>query len=206
MDHKKRPEDKKRQEDRVGEQPVTYDIYAAMPDDGLRYEVLDGSLELMSPGPNTSHQILSNDLQFTLASGCRAEYLILSAPLDVILSPTNVVQPDLIFIRPDRADIVTERGIEGPPDLVVEILSPGSRHRDRVRKLRIYEKHGVPEYWILDPGAQTFEQHLLQGDRFDLNRVYEGEDAVTSDRLPCVSFTVAGLFDDPTLRRLLSSN
>ncbi|WP_217597764.1 Uma2 family endonuclease [Cohnella sp. GbtcB17] len=206
MEDKKRPDDKKRLEERVGEQQVTYDIYAAMPDDGLRYEVLDGSLELMSPGPNTSHQILSYNLQAKLSGSRKSEYLILYAPLDVILSPTNVVQPDLIFIRPERADIVTKRGIEGPPDLVVEILSPGSRHRDRVRKLRIYEKHGVPEYWIVDPGARTLEQHLLQGDRLELSRVYEGEDAVTSDRLPCVSFTVAGLFDDPTLQRLLSSN
>lgn len=206
MENKKRPDDKKRLEERVGEQQVTYDIYAALPDDGLRYEVLDGSLELMSPGPNTSHQILSYNLQAKLSGSCKSEYLILYAPLDVILSPTNVVQPDLIFIRPERADIVTKRGIEGPPDLVVEILSPGSRHRDRVRKLRIYEKHGVPEYWILDPGAQTLEQHLLQGDRLELSRVYEGEEAVTSERLPCVSFTVAGLFDDPTLQRLLSSN
>lgn len=200
MDKKKRPED------RVGEQQVTYDIYAALPDDGLRYEVLDGSLELMSPGPNTPHQILSFNLQSTLAGSCKPEYLILYAPLDVILSPTNVVQPDLIFIHPERANIVTKRGIEGPPDLVVEILSPGSRHRDRVRKLRIYERHGVPEYWILDPVAQTLEQHLLSGERYELNCVYEGEDTVTSDRLPCVSFTVAGLFDDPTLQRLLSSN
>ncbi|MFC3803809.1 Uma2 family endonuclease [Cohnella sp. GCM10012308] len=200
MDKKKRPED------RVGEQQVTYDIYAAMPDDGLRYEVLDGSLELMLPGPNTPHQILSFNLQSTLASSCKAEYLILSAPLDVILSPTNVVQPDLIFIGLQRVEIVTKRGIEGPPDLVVEILSPGSRHRDRVRKQRIYERHGVPEYWILDPVAQTVEQHLLSGERYELTCVYEGEDTVTSDRLPCVSFTVAGLFDDPTLQRLLSSN
>lgn len=194
---------KKDREEQLREQPVTYDIYAALPDDGLRYEVLEGALELMSPGPSAAHQILSHSLQVLLGPDCRADYLILCAPLDVILSQTNVVQPDLIFVHRDRLDIVTPRGVEGIPDLVVEILSPGSRRRDRVRKQEIYERHGVPEYWILDPVARTLDQFLWVDGSYGLEEVYEGDERVHSDRLRCVSFTVDELFDEPALARLL---
>jgi len=132
---------KKNENDRVKEQPVTYEIYADMPDDGQRYEVLDGQLELMSPGTSMVHQIIGSALHL-LVQSCISDYIILFAPLDVILSKTNVVQPDLVMLHRSRSDIATNRGIEGAPDLVVEVLSPGSRKRDRVRKSKIYENTG----------------------------------------------------------------
>lgn len=188
------------------EHPVTYEAYAEMPDDGLRYEVLDGELELMSPGPSTIHQVIGSALHL-LVQGCSSEYFILQAPLDVILSRTNVVQPDLIMIHRSRSDIVTIRGVEGVPDLVVEVLSPGSRKRDRQRKFRIYAKHGVPEYWIIDPVAQTLEQFELNSEpHYELHDLFENDDRVTSDKLPCISFPVRELFKDELVRRLLALN
>lgn len=197
---------KKNDRDRIKERSVTYEMYAEMPDDGQRYEVLDGQLELMSPGPSTVHQAIGSALHLIVQT-CSSEYVILIAPLDVILSRANVVQPDLIMIHRSRSDIVTIRGVEGIPDLVVEILSPGSRKRDRVRKLKIYAKHGVPEYWIIDPETQTMEQLELNGDRqYEIRNLYENEDRVSTDKLPCVSFPVSELFKDEIVRKLLALN
>lgn len=104
---------KKTLEEVMKESPVTYEIYAEMPDDGKRYEVIDGMLELMSPGPTAAHQSISLELIHELRQGCKTDYLIYVAPLDVILSHTNVVQPDVLMIHRSRRHIVTSRGVEG---------------------------------------------------------------------------------------------
>ena len=187
---------RKPKEDRVKEQPVTYDIYASMPDDGMRYEVLDGVLEAMSPSPTATHQTIIGELHL-LMQRCKSEYLIYLAPLDVILSHRNVLQPDLLLVHRSRADIVTERGVEGAPDLVVEILSPSSRARDKVVKMKIYAKHGVPEYWVIDTGVRTLERYVLtEAGIYELRDLFEENSAVSSDKLPCVSFVVGDLFSD----------
>ncbi|QJD84420.1 Uma2 family endonuclease [Cohnella herbarum] len=198
---------KKTNKDRVKEQPVTYEIYAGIPDDGRRYEVLEGELELMSPGSSAVHQMVGMALSLIVQS-CSSEYVILTAPLDVILSRTNVVQPDLVMIHRNRAQIVSIRGIEGVPDLVVEVLSPSSRKKDRLRKLKIYAEHGIPEYWIIDPATQTLEQLELIGNgrRYEIVNLYENDDVVASGKLPCVSFAVSELFKDEIVRRLLALN
>ncbi|MFB9276470.1 Uma2 family endonuclease [Cohnella cellulosilytica] len=197
---------KKTNKDRIMEHPVTYEAYAEMPDDGQRYEVLEGELELMSPAPSTVHQVIGSALHLHV-QGCASEYFILIAPLDVILSRTNVVQPDLIMVHRSRADIVTMRGVEGAPDLVVEVLSPWLHKRDRERKLNIYAKHGVPEYWIIDPAAQTLERFELNGElQYELRELCENDDRISSDKLPCVSFPVGELFKDELVRRLLALN
>lgn len=183
--------------DKAKEQPVTYETYAKMPDDGKRYEVIDGVLELMSPGPTAAHQSISLELSYELRQSCHSDYLIFFAPLDVILNETNVVQPDVLMIHRSRRHIVTSRGVEGAPDLVAEILSPGSRKRDRHKKMAVYEKHGIPEYWIVDPEARTLEQYRLNDlERFELHELFEGEDTVFSDKLPCASFVVSRIFSD----------
>ena len=195
--------ERKEDKDRVKEQPVTYEVYAEMPDDGNRYEIFDGVLEMMSPGPSTVHQGVSGKL-YLLTQSCASEYVIYMAPLDIILNRTNVLQPDLVMIRRDRLDIVTMRGIEGTPDLVVEVLSPGSRRRDKVRKAAIYARHGVSEYWIIDTAARTLERHLLIEGQYVIGDLFEETDTVVSDKLPCVSFEVGELFQDPGVRKLLT--
>ncbi len=86
-------------------------------------------------------------------------------PIDVILSPYSVLQPDIALVRKSRGGLLTHRGIEGPPDLVVEILSPSSAERDRGRKMQIYAHYGVPEYWIVDGGRKVLEQYSLMTGR-----------------------------------------
>ncbi|MFB9276525.1 Uma2 family endonuclease [Cohnella cellulosilytica] len=187
---------KRKDEPIIREQPVTYDDYAAMPDDGNRYEIIDGVLEMMSPGPMTIHQAVSGELEFLLMQSCRSEYVIFDAPLDVILSRTTVLQPDIIMIHRSRLEIVKKHGVEGSPDLVVEILSPSTRKRDKVVKAAAYAKHQVPEYWLVDPEARTLEQYRLDGERYELARTYIEDARVSSDKLPCVSFVLGEILNE----------
>lgn len=188
---------RKKTEDQVREQPFTYEMYAEMPDDGRRYEIIDGILEMMSPAPSSSHQTVSRELAFVFMQSCRSDYLIFNAPLDVILSKTDVVQPDLLMIHRSRSDIVTIRGVEGPPDLVVEIVSPGSRNRDKIKKMKIYAKYGISEYWIIDAGSRTLERFILSDNgTYEMFNLFEGDDVVVSDKLPCVSFVIGEIFKE----------
>lgn len=161
---------------------MTYDQYAAMPDDGQRYEIFEGEMLLMSPGPSSPHQSVNRELEFILMQSCRMDYVIFDAPLDVILSQTTVLQPDILMIHRSRQHIVTKRGIEGPPDLVVEIVSPGSRKRDKVSKMHLYAKYEVPEYWIIDTDSRILEQYRLQGDRYEHSNNHIPENVANSER------------------------
>ena len=146
---------------------LTYDEYLLLPEDGYRYEILEGDL-VMTPAPNPRHQNVLRNLVRIIDLTCLAEDLgtVYFAPIDVILDQTTIIQPDLVFIRKARLAIVTERGIEGVPDLVVEILSPGTARRDRIIKARIYARHGVSDYWLVDPDHRTLEAFHLGPTRY----------------------------------------
>jgi Uma2 family endonuclease len=178
----------------IREQPTTYDDYASL-DDGNRYEVVDGTLELMSPGPNLNHQVISFQIQKRLAETCEQNYLVLYAPIDLILSPTEVRQPDLVMIHRSRLHILSRRGIEGPPDLVVEILSPGTLRRDKIGKMKTYARFRIPEYWIVDPVGGSLERYELDEteERYSLTDIFIGEETVRSSRIACVSFQMSGV-------------
>ena len=139
---------------------LTYEDYVGLPDDGRRYEILHGELEV-SPAPNPRHQGVSGSLLLVLLAHAREHGLgrVYSAPIDVILARDSIVQPDLVFVAAGRESIVTERAIEGPPDLAIEILSPWSDQRDRVAKAELYARYGVRHYWIVDPEARTLEMY-----------------------------------------------
>ena len=177
----------------IRETEVTYEVYAGLPDDGNRYEVADGVLELMSPSPSATHQLLSAELRDIINESCRNEYIIIYAPFDLILSNREVRQPDLVMVHRSRMSIVKNRGIVGAPDLVIEILSPFSARRDKLKKVAVYAKYGIPEYWIADPANGTLEQYELQGEAYALANVYQPDDPVRSERIPCVSFTMQDL-------------
>ncbi|WP_372636422.1 Uma2 family endonuclease [Cohnella sp.] len=181
---------KKTYEELVKESPVTYEMYANMEDDGNRYEISDGVLELMSPSPLFIHQFICHKMQVMLDGSCRNDFLILAAPLDVILSDTEVRQPDLVMIHLSRTHIISKRGINGAPDLVVEITSEHSLKRDKLTKRNVYAKYGVREYWIVDPSNFTLEQYELHDDYYELLDVYSGEEPVRSHTAPCVSFSM----------------
>lgn len=137
---------------------VTYDDLKRLPDDGRRYEILEGQI-YMSPSPTTRHQWTSGRLYLLLARWAaeKAGGKVFYAPMDVLLAYDTVVQPDLIWVSPDRVDVLVKDIIEGAPDLVVEILSPGTSERDRGIKMQVYARHGVREYWLVDTDARTVE-------------------------------------------------
>lgn len=184
-------EDKTKKRDQlIREQPVTYEDYANLPDEGIRYEINDGRLEAMTPGPNAVHQFVVQQIEHRMVQNCSRDFIVLSAPIDLILSETEVRQPDLIMIRRDRLSIITKRGVEGLPDLIVEVLSPFSAKRDRQQKLIAYAKYRIPEYWIVDINNELLEQYLLTDQVYKLFEVYKENEPVHSEQLTCVSFTM----------------
>lgn len=136
----------------------TYDDLQIITDDRNRYEVIDGEL-LATPSPTSDHQRASKRIFFELLTQIERAGLgeVFHAPLDVILTHTRVVIPDLLVVRNERRNFITQRGVETPPDLVVEILSPSSLRNDREVKRKFYGSVGVPEYWIADPAEHTIE-------------------------------------------------
>ena len=138
---------------------ITWQDVQQMPDDGNRYEAIEGDL-YTTPAPNTRHQRVSMRLQYALHRILERSGLgeVFVAPYGVEFPATGEgVQPDILFVSRDRGAIVADAGIVGPPDLVVEILSPSTASRDRGIKLRLYERQGVREYWIVDPDENAVD-------------------------------------------------
>ncbi len=143
---------------------LTYEDYCAAPAD-KRYELLDGEL-IMVPAPNLKHQTVQ--LKLTMRLGLfiedRALGTLFTPVCDVMLSDTDVVQPDLLFISRERDHLLSGgQNVQGAPDLVVEILSPSSAEQDRGKKRALYGQHGVTEYWLVDPIAETVTIHQQRG-------------------------------------------
>lgn len=141
---------------------LTYKDYEALPADGRRYELHEGELAV-TPAPSPRHQQTSLNLAFFLHQHVKTRRLgqVLYAPIDCILSDVTVVQPDIVYLDTERLSAITSRGIEGPPALVIEILSPSTLQVDRGVKVQLYARHGVPYYWIVDPEARTIEAYQL---------------------------------------------
>jgi Uma2 family endonuclease len=175
--------------------PLTYDEYRLLPDDGKRYELMEGDL-FVSPAPSPRHQTVSRRLQFALMQALelpgRAQ--VFNAPIDVILEPTTVVQPDLVIVRADQKHIITGRGIEGVPDVVVEILSPGSLDRDAHLKLRVYERFAIPEYWIVDPDHGFVEAFRHQDGGYRQRARPNRAGTLTCPDFPEVAIALADVF------------
>ena len=155
----------------------TYEDYLRLTDD-KRYEVINGRLVEL-PAPTVLHQRILGDLYYILRVRLTGKGEVLISPVDVILSDTVVVQPDLIFVSKERLTIVKDR-VFGPPDLVVEILSPGSYHRDRYEKFKLYEEFGVKEYWIVLPREKVIEVWCLKDGKYVLHSVAAEEGKVQS--------------------------
>ncbi|WP_245183512.1 Uma2 family endonuclease [Lentibacillus salicampi] len=184
-------EKKRRKKPVINEPGWSVDDYYQLPEDGNQYEIVNSILEL-KPSPTTTHQRISHRLERILTDSCDNDYITIHSPIDVILSDIETRQPDILMIHRSREHIIAEHAIVGLPDLMVEILSPNSANRDRIMKKESYAWFGVPEYWIVDFKNEAIEQYVLENDgrQYDLADVFEADDTVTSDRLPCVSFTV----------------
>lgn len=174
---------------------LTYDDYRLLPNDRNRYEVLDGELSV-TPAPAIRHQIVVGNLYRITGNHVVADQLgmLLIAPTDLILAPTTIVQPDLIFIGNDRRRIVTERAIEGPPNLLIEILSPTTHRTDRQTKAQLYAKHQVPHYWLVDPDQRTLEAYELVIDHYDLVASARDAEVFTPSLFPGLSIQLADLW------------
>ena len=162
----------------------TYLDYLRTSDDD-RFELLDGEL-IMVPAPRVDHQRVVLKLASLLDAFVedRGLGVVLPAPCDVVLSDTDVVQPDLLFVAAERAHIIAPENVRGAPDLVVEVLSPSTAERDRTLKRALYAKHRVSEYWQVDPGARTVTVLRLAGADFEIDGVYGNGETATSPSLP----------------------
>ena len=176
------------------EAKLTYADYLETSDDE-RYELLNGEL-ILSPSPKEIHQYISGILHLMIGTFVRERSLgkVYCAPFDVVLSDTDVVQPDLLFVSNERADIITPDNVQGAPDLVVEILSPATAERDRTVKLDLYAQHRVKEYWIVDPDAKTV-MVLLQGESgFEVSGIYGEGETLRSPSLEGFSVALEDVF------------
>jgi Uma2 family endonuclease len=175
---------------------LTYDDLEAIPQEreGDRHEIIDGEL-VVTPSPIPHHQDVSGNIFFALQQVVRAQKLgkVYSAPVDIRFTPDNVLIPDIIFIAQDRLHVIGPRAVDAPPDLVVEILSPGTRRRDLTVKRDLYAQFGVREYWVVDPEARTVSALSLTGDRYE--PVPPGDDgAIASHVLPGLTLAVNDIF------------
>lgn len=174
----------------------TYEDYVALPDDGNRYEVIEGELCLV-PAPNRKHQIVILNIAAEFRNFLRGRELghVYIAPFDVVLSNINVLQPDVLYVSNHRLDILTDAGAFGAPDLAVEVLSPSTRGRDEVTKLRLYENFGVDEYWIADPEHERVRVFRRSGMKLDRVDELSRGDTVTTPLVAGFAIAVDTMFD-----------
>jgi len=172
--------------------PWTYEDYLHFPDDGKRHEIVDGEVHV-TPAPNTRHQ----DIVLRLAA-CLHQHVgdhgggrVFVAPYDVVLSPTDVVQPDVVFVADADTHRITAANLQGPPTLAVEVLSDA--HHDRVRKRRLYAQFGVVEYWLVDPEGERVEVYRLAGHQYPTPTLLEAGTVLTTELLPGLAVDVTAL-------------
>jgi Uma2 family endonuclease len=174
----------------------TYRDYKSLPEsETKRYELLEGEL-VMVPSPTTYHQRISWNLERIIGDFMQKYDLgfIYDAPLDVVFSQEDVAQPDILFIFKERSEIITEDNIRGAPDLIVEILSPATAERDRTYKRTLYARHGVKEYWIVDPDKQAIEVMTLGEAGFETVSVSKKEETLTSPLLKGLRLNLKEVF------------
>ena len=174
---------------------VTYDDWLRTPDDGHRYEILGGEF-YVSPPPNLLHQRISKNLFLKLSRHLEetATGEVFYAPVGVRLSDQDVVEPDLVVVLQENRHRIGTQAIEGPPDLVVEILSPGTAGRDLGPKRTLFERGGVPEYWIVDPEAATVEVLSLQDGTYRRLGLFGQGEQLRSWRLAGLEMAIAEVF------------
>jgi len=147
---------------------LTYDDFVLLPDDGMRHELIDGE-HYVTPSPNMKHQRVSGNLHWLIRRHLETHPVgeVFYAPFDVVLSRFDVVEPDLLYMSRERAaQVLTSKNVQGAPELVIEIASPGTRKRDETIKRRLYERMGVTEYWVVDPEVDTIRVYRLMGSAY----------------------------------------
>lgn len=172
----------------------TYAEYRTLPE-GSRHQLIEGDL-IVSPAPTRRHQNIVMRIAAALYNFIEARGLgeVLASPPDVIFSDEDVSQPDIVYVSKARTSILVAEGIRGGPDLCIEVLSERTQALDRGAKRVLYARHGVTEYWIVDPEADTLEVYRLQENAKDTVRAFGMADTLMTGLLPGFSLPLAGVF------------
>jgi Uma2 family endonuclease len=162
----------------------------------LNCEILNGE-PIWIPVPNMKHQYILSKLSAVLFNELedKGRGIVLGAPCNVMLSSWNIVRPDILFVRKNRTGIICKEIILGSPDIVVEILSVATRERDTKEKKRIYTDSCVPEYWIVDPGAETIEILTWSEMGYISTGISDKKYPLSSILLPDLKISVPGIFN-----------
>ena len=175
----------------------SYDtLMAAMPETNQPLELWDGEL-IMAPAPRFEHQQITLRFYRSLYDWVAAHDLgvVTTAPIDMVLSPHRVVQPDVLFIAKERLSVI-QGAIYGPADLAAEVVSLGTRNRDRIEKRDLFEQHGVKEYWIIDPESKTVDVLYLVNARYELAMRSNPGQTAKSQLLPGFEVSVQSLLQE----------
>jgi Uma2 family endonuclease len=174
---------------------LTYADLVAMPADGKRYELFEGEIS-MTAAPRPRHQQVVGNLYLILAEHVRRLGLgeVFLSPIDVILSDVTIFEPDLVYVDAARLDRVSDRGIEGPPTLVIEVLSPSTAWADRGVKLQLSARYGIPHYWIADLDARLVETHRLTGTAYEPGPRLDGPTPVALPPFPALPLDPAAVW------------
>jgi len=175
---------------------LTYEDYSLLPNNGKRYEIIDGEL-LVTPSPRRSHQKVVTNLVYYLVEFVRRHDLgeVYAAPFDVVFSRYDVVEPDVLYVSKARASVLTEKNVQGAPDLVVEVVSETTAEIDRTTKLKLYARCGVQEYWIIDPVECSAEVYRLEKQGFELAARLRTDQSLTSPLFPGFSLALRKLVE-----------
>ena len=170
--------------------------YEQLPDDGPRYEIMQGDLR-MSPAPAIGHQFSNGLIHYYLMQHVQFGNLgrVLAAPTDVELAFDTIVQPDVLVVLNDGKAQITDRRVIGPPDLIVEITSPSTASYDRREKRDAYAAAGVREYWIADPASRTIELLILDAGAYRPIAVYTASAIIPSSVIPSWDVPTGQLFE-----------
>ena len=172
----------------------TVNDLAQIPDDGKRYEVLEGDLAV-SPSPSWKHQRIVHYVHLWLTERENAGLgKVATAPLDVVFDDNNVTEPDVLFIRTEHLNIIKEANVQGAPDLVVEVLSSSTRERDLGVKAHLYARFGVREYWVVDPEIATLSVYHLTPEGYEVSGPFRRGETIQSCLFPGSPLVVADLF------------
>lgn len=178
-------------------QKYTYDDYIRLDDDN-RYEVVEGEL-LLTPSPGFKHQDVVRRLASLLSVWIEGQNLgvVITAPFDVVLARDTVLQPDIVYLARENYHRLTNACLQGAPDLVIEVISPSTIRRDRIRKSRLYLKHSVKEYWLVDPEGGTVEIFTNTPEGWRLAGTYSQEEILNSPLLPGLAIDLTAVFTYP---------
>ncbi len=175
---------------------LTYEDYETFPDDGNRYEIIDGEVSVTA-APSGPHQRAVTRLARYLDAHAEEKDLgeVYASPYAVIFSPSDVFEPDVVFISRARSVMTDTRGVmRGTPDLCIEVASESTRRHDRTVKFERYAHFKLPEYWIVDPDAQTVAVFVLENGAYTLLPIVSGDDRIISPTLPDLELRVSILF------------